>query len=151
MTALASRSPKSSPAERARRALLAALLAAAFATSPAWGAPEADPAPGKEAIPFKRDADALDAATLLRTALALGVAIAIALGGLYAFRRFLPSSLGRAPGGQSRINVLEIRRVTPRLTLLLVEIDGQRIFLAQSGDRVRPVVLRSGEGRDAAI
>ena len=104
--------------------------------------------PEKETIPFKRDADSFELGLLLRTALALGVVIAVGFAGIYALKRFLPPSLGRAAGGQGRINVLEIRHVTPRLTLFLLEIDGQRVFLAQSGDRVRPLRLSDARGSE---
>lgn len=97
-------------------------------------------APAKEPIPFRRDAD-VDSGTALRVALALGLVIALGVGGVYALKRFLPGSLGGAAGAPGRIRVLEVRRVTPKLTLLLVEIDGQKIALAQSGDRVRPLSL----------
>jgi len=95
--------------------------------------------PAKEPIPFKRDAEALDSGLALRVALALGVVIALGIGGVYALKRFLPGSLGGVAGASGRIKVLEVRRVTPRLTLFLVEIDGRTIALAQSGDRVRPL------------
>jgi len=95
--------------------------------------------PAKEPIPFKRDAEALDSGLALRVALALGVVTALGIGGVYALKRFLPGSLGGAAGASGRIKVLEVRRVTPRLTLFLVEIDGRTIALAQSGDRVRPL------------
>ena len=122
------------------------VLAAGLACGPA-AAQQKEAAPAREALPFKRDADAFDAGMLLRTAAALGLVIAIGFAGVYALKRFVPSSLGRASGGPGRINVLEIRRVTPRLTLLLVEVDGEKVFLAQSGDRVRTLRL---PGRETA-
>ena len=94
--------------------------------------------PAKEPIPFRRNAEALDSGLALRVALALGVVIALGIGGVYALKRYLPGSLG---GTQGRIKLLEVRRVSPRLTLFLVEIDGQTIALAQSGDRVRPLTV----------
>jgi flagellar biogenesis protein FliO len=100
-------------------------------------------ATAKEPIPFRRDAEALDSGLALRVALALGLVIVLGIGGVYALKRFLPGSLGGTAGTGGRINVLEIRRVTPRLTLFLVEIDGQKIALAQSGDRVRTLTLGS--------
>jgi flagellar biogenesis protein FliO len=129
--------------------VLFAVAVTGVATSPAFAQ-----SPEKEPIPFKRDAEPFEPASLVRIGLVLGLVIALAAGGLYALRRYLPSSLGRAATGASRINVIEIRRITPRLTLLLIEIDGQRIFLAQSGDRVRPLPLgpagaASHGGRDA--
>ena len=141
VTALAYRFPRSLRAEILRRAIPAAVLAAGLIAAPGLAPAKDEPVPAKEAIPFKRDADALETGTLLRTALALGAVIAVGFVGIYALKRFLPASLGRSTGGPGRINVLEIRRVTPRLTLFLVEIDGQKVFLAQSGDRVRPLRL----------
>jgi flagellar biogenesis protein FliO len=128
-------------AEILRRVILAAVLAAGLIAAPGLAPAKDEPVPAKEPIPFKRDADAFETGTLLRTALALGAVIAVGFAGIYALKRFLPASLGRSTGGPGRINVLEIRRVTPRLTLFLVEIDGQKVFLAQSGDRVRPLRL----------
>jgi flagellar biogenesis protein FliO len=133
---LACRSPKSS---RGRRALAAVVFAAALA--PAGFAAAQQPS-AKEPIPFRREAD-VDSGTALRVALALGLVIALGVGGVYALKRFLPGSLGGAAGTTTgRINVLEVRRVTPRLTLYLVEIDGEKFALVQSGDRVRPLTLR---------
>ena len=97
--------------------------------------------PAKEPIPFRRNAEALDSGLALRVALALGVVIALGIGGVYALKRYLPGSLGGTAGPQGRIKLLEVRRVSPRLTLFLVEIDGQTIALAQSGDRVRPLTV----------
>jgi len=131
VTALASRSAKSS---RARRALLSVFIAGSLLVHGGFAAAQA-----KEPIPFKRDAEALDLGLALRVALALGLVIALGIGGVYALKRFLPGSLGGAAGASGRIKVLEVRRVTPRLTLFLVEIDGRTIALAQSGDRVRPL------------
>lgn len=99
-------------------------------------------APAKEPIPFRRDAEAVDSGLALRVALALGLVIALGIGGVYALKRFMPASLGGASGAAGRINVLEVRRITPRLTLFLVEIDGEKFALVQSGDRVRPITLR---------
>jgi flagellar biogenesis protein FliO len=134
--------PKSSRAERLRRALPVALAGAAAAASIAFAAAPEGAAPAKEPIPFKREADALEPGRVLSTALALGLVIAVGIGGIYALKRFLPGSLGGVAGAPGRIKVLEVRRVTPKLTLLLLEIDGQKIALAQSGDRVRPLELK---------
>lgn len=132
---MACRSAKSS---RAKRALLAFVTGALFLSA---GFAAEQSAPAKEPIPFRRDAEAVDSGLALRVALALGLVIALGIGGVYALKRFMPASLGGAGGAAGRINVLEVRRVTPRLTLFLVEIDGQKIALAQSGDRVRALPL----------
>ena len=136
--------PKSSPAEGLRKAVLALALAAAAWSPPPAALAQATVPADKQAIPFRREADPVDFAMLLRVALALGLVIAVGVGGIYALKRFLPGSLGRAGTGPGRINVLEIRRLTPRLTLFLVEVDGHKLFLAQSGDRVRPLRLDAG-------
>lgn len=148
MTALAYKFPKSFRAEPVRRAILAIVLAGSASALPGLALSQEASRPEKEPIPFKRDADSFEVGLLLRTVLALGVVIAVGFAGIYALKRFLPPSLGRAAGGQGRINVLEIRHVTPRLTLFLVEIDGQRVFLAQSGDRVRPLRLSDARGSE---
>lgn len=112
-----------------------ALLAASLCAGGALGA--ADAANGRQsAIPFKRAEEPLSAGTLMRVGLGLGVAIAVGVGALYLVRRYLPRSLGQSVGGERRIRLLEARRLTPKLTLLLVEVDGRPVLLSQSSERV---------------
>ena len=132
---------------RAIAPLVGALLAGSIALA-ALAAPEGTTP--REPIAFKRDAGPLDAELVLRTALALGAVIVIGIAGIYALKRWLPGSLGSVGSAAGRINVIEVRRVTPRLTLLLLEIEGERIFLAQSGDRVQPLALHPASRGDAA-
>jgi hypothetical protein len=57
---------------------------------------------GTYPVPARRRA--LDSGLALRVALALGLVIALGIGGVYALKRFLPGSLGGAAGasGASR-------------------------------------------------
>jgi hypothetical protein len=51
-------------------------------------------------------------------------------------KRYLPGIRGYSTDGKSRIQLLESRRMTPKLTLFVIEYEGRRLLLAQSGDRV---------------
>jgi flagellar biogenesis protein FliO len=113
----------------------------------------ADGAQGKEStIPFKRTEEVASATSIWRVVLSFGVVVAVGLGAAYAVRRYVPASVGRVIGSAGRIVVLEIRRVTPKLTIYLIQVDGEKFLLTQSGDRISaqrmslPVPsVRSGE------
>ena len=92
--------------------------------------------PKDGAIPFKRGDEVASAGSLLRVALSLGVVIVAGVGVLYLLKRYVPASVGRMAGGERRIDILEIRRVTSKLTLFLIKIDDETLLLTQSGDRV---------------
>lgn len=102
----------------------------------------ADNGSSKEsAIPFKRTEEDASTSSLWRVVLSFGAVVALGVGAAYVIRRYIPASVGRAIGGTARIEVLEVRRVTPKLTLFLVHADGERILLTQSGDRITSLQL----------
>ena len=51
-------------------------------------------------------------------------------------KRYLPGLRGFSADGGSKIQLLESRRVTPKLTLFVLEFEGRRLLLAQSGERL---------------
>jgi len=51
-------------------------------------------------------------------------------------KRYLPGLRGYSLDGQSRIKLLESRRITPKLTLFVLEFEGRRLLLAQAGERL---------------
>ena len=72
--------------------------------------------------------------------LGLGVVLAMGVGAIFLLRRYLPGVDVAGKGLAKRhIELLEVRRITPRLSVFLIEVDGQRHLLAQSGDQVTPV------------
>lgn len=93
-------------------------------------------------IPFRATEEATTGISIWRLALGFGTAVAVGAGALFLLKRFVPSSVGRIGGKGGHIDVLEIRRVTSRLTLFLVRVDGETVLLTQSGDRVVQLRLR---------
>lgn len=61
-------------------------------------------------------------------------------------KRYLPGVRGYSLDGKSRIQLLESRRITPKLTLFLLEYEGRQLLLAQSGERI--VELGAARGTD---
>lgn len=96
-----------------------------------------EPAAGRvdQKIPFKQSEDST-ASLVLRIAGGLVVTVLIGIGVLYAIKRFLPIVYRPTSSGHARIQVLEIRPLTPKTTLFLVELENTRLLLAQSGDGI---------------
>lgn len=107
----------------------------AVASNPA-SAPALALRPDPARIAYKDDNGPGFGALLLRAAGGLALMTALAFGAAYVAKRYLPGVRGYSKDGQSRIQLLESRRLTPRLTLFVVEYEGKRLLLAQSGDRV---------------
>lgn len=135
-----------------RRLVLAWLLgisltptfAAAAADTPPQGGPE------RTAIPFK-SADGPSGTALAGRVLAgFVVVLIVGIGGVYLLKRYAPGVYSYRAGGGQRIQIVEIRRVTPRLTLFLVQVDGDEMLLAQSGDRLNSVWQRSARTGQAS-
>jgi len=114
--------------------ILCAALSFTFADIGSSAAESNSPKDGT--IPFKRGEEVASAGSLLRVVLSLGFVVVAGVGVLYLLKRYVPASLGRMAGSEGRIEILETRRVTPRLTLFLIKIDGETVLLTQSGDRV---------------
>ena len=125
------------PDRRFRSVLVAVLLLwSAGASQPATAADPIPPPPrSAQAIPFK-SAETVGASTVLRTVAGLGLVLVIGTAAVYLLRRYLPAVHGYKSGASQKINVLEIRRLTPRTTLFLIECEGRHLLLAQSGDRI---------------
>ena len=63
-------------------------------------------------------------------------------------KRYLPGLRGYSSDGQSRVQLLETRRITPKLTLFVLEFEGRRLLLAQSGERVVEVGTQRDRTKD---
>jgi hypothetical protein len=89
-------------------------------------------------IPYKQDntGSGLGGGLLLRVAGGLLLMTTLAFAAAVLAKRYLPGIRGYSSDGKSRIQLLESRRVTPKLTLFVIEYEGRRLLLAQSGDRV---------------
>lgn len=93
-------------------------------------------------IPFKKEGE-VSPSQLFRIAGAFLFVIALAVGGIYVLRKYLPGVEGRRNGEGKRVRLLEVRRLTPKTLLFLVEVDGKTLLLSQYGERLS--VVYSGE------
>lgn len=105
-------------------------------SGPASAADPVPPSPRNvQAIPFK-NVETVGTSTVLRTVAGLGVVLIVGIAAVYLLRRYFPAAHGYKSGASRKIDVLEIRRLAPRVTLFLIECEGRRLLLAQSGDRI---------------
>jgi hypothetical protein len=95
------------------------------------------PTAGSGRIAYKQDNSGGGVGALfLRVAGGIALMTALAFAAAVVAKRYLPGIRGYSSDGKSRIQLLESRRVTPKLTLFVIEYEGRRVLLAQSGDRV---------------
>jgi len=88
-----------------------------------------------EVIPYKTD-DISIVGVILRTVFVLAFLIGMAIAGLWLVRKYVPTlGLDRFSQSSQRIKVLEVKRLTPRTVLFLVEVDGRTVLLGQ-GDQI---------------
>lgn len=103
-------------------------------------APAANPVVAERPIPFKSSDETDTGALVFRVVLVLGLVLAIGVVALLVLRKYIPmTSALKAPGVAREIELVELRRLSPRLTLYLIEVHGTRYLLAQSGDRLVPL------------
>ncbi|MGD8911375.1 MAG: hypothetical protein PVJ68_01355 [Candidatus Thiodiazotropha sp.] len=85
-------------------------------------------------LPLRQDG-VIPQGTLMRVFIAIIIGLALAIAVAYLMKRYL---FARNPHGTSehRIQLLEVKRLSPRLMLFRVSVHGKTFVLAQSGDRV---------------
>jgi hypothetical protein len=92
---------------------------------------------GSARIAYKQDNNGAGLGGLfLRLAGSLLLMAALAFAVIVLAKRYLPGIRGFSADGKSHVQLLESKRVTPKLTLFVIEYEGRRLLLAQSGDRV---------------
>ena len=104
----------------------------------------APPRPQLQRIPYKEERGPGLGSLLVRAAGGLVLIAGLTFGVALLAKRYLPGVRGFSRDGTTRIQLLESRRITPKLTLLVIEFEGERLLLAQSGDRVLPLATRPG-------
>lgn len=60
----------------------------------------------------------------------------LGIGAIYALKKYAPLGFQREGDQNRRVKLVETLRVTPKTTLVLIELDGRPILFAQSADRV---------------
>jgi hypothetical protein len=92
-----------------------------------------------DGIPYRKSEEGADAGTLLRVVSGLGAVLLVGAGAIYLMKKYLPGAYGVGAAGAHKIRLVEVRRLTPRLTLFAVEYQGRQLLLAHSGDQVTTV------------
>jgi len=85
-------------------------------------------------IQFKPEATSIEADEG-KVLITMAVLIVLAAAILYWLKKKYPS-LSIASGTGSKLKVIETRPISPRLTLYLIDVKGEEILLAHSGDSV---------------
>lgn len=121
-----------------KQLVLALLMAGPLVLWPAWAAAAPQPtfepsAASPQKIPFKTEG-ALSARDIFRVIGGLVVAVGVAFAAAFLLKRYGALSYQSGPG--NRIKVIEVRRLLPKTTVLLIEADGTRLLLGQQGDRL---------------
>ena len=107
---------------------------------------------GDHAIPYKRTGEVETGTSVVRVVSGLILVIAVGFGVILAIRRYIPASYGASAASASRhIDLLETRRLTPRLTLYLLDVDGQKLLLAHSSEALTLQHLQPGEKDDRSV
>jgi flagellar biogenesis protein FliO len=101
--------------------------------------------PEPRRIAYKEDNSVGVGALALRLSGGLVLMTALAFGAAVLAKRYLPGIRGYSLDGKSRIQLLESRRITPKLTLFVLEFEGRRLLLAQSGERIVELGAPRGE------
>lgn len=146
-------SPKSYRVNRWRAKIVrvtVALALVALCTAVASAASESGPNSAEQRIPFKKSDEGIGG-VLMRVAGSLILVTLIGAGAVYLFKRYFPSLYHPTFAGASRIKVIEIRRLTPKTTLFLIEIDGVHLLLGQHDDRLTTLYRRSNDAHDDDI
>jgi hypothetical protein len=122
-----------------------ALAPGAFGQDAAQAPPAATLRSGTQRIAYKEDSAVSVGSLVLRLGGGLVLMATLAFTAAVLAKRYLPGIRGYSLDGQSRIQLLESRRITPKLTLFVLEFEGRRLLLAQSGERIVELDARRGE------
>src|SRR4029077_7248607 len=86
-------------------------------------------------IPFKKRDDSMGG-VVARVVGGLVIVVIVGVGAVFLLKRYFPSFYHPTSAGAARIKLLEVRRLTPKTTLFLVEVEGRQLLLGQSADRI---------------
>jgi hypothetical protein len=105
-------------------------------------------AAGPAAPVFKHD-EVSFGSLLWRALWGLALIAVVTVGAALFAKRFVPGIRGYTADGKRRIQLIESRRVSQRLTLHLVAYEDREILLAQSGDQLLELDARPAKAANA--
>jgi hypothetical protein len=95
-------------------------------------------------LPFKQD-DVYSYGFLGRIILVTLVCLAVAVAVLWVLRRFLNRNVVGPGGTADSIQLRSYRRISPKLTVYVLEIEQQRVAIVQSGEAMVHIPLERSD------
>ena len=127
-------------------AVLVGQLATALPVSAQEAEPEAAPV-AEESMPFRED-EIFASQFLLRVLLVTVLGVAIAVAAAWALRRYFHRVLPTS-GSDAEVRLVSFRKLTPRMSVFVIEVDRYRFAVVESGDSLVQVPLpNQGETDD---
>lgn len=94
-----------------------------------------------ESIPFRKAEHSAGYTLPLRVLVGLTIVLAVGFIAVVVLKKYFPAVYGYGASDARKIQLLEVRRLTPRTTLFAVQFEGRLLLLAQSGDRISRICL----------
>lgn len=94
----------------------------------------------KQEIPYKHD-EQVTSSLVMRVALSFILVISMAAGAIYLLKRYVPDWRVIGADKARRIAVIEVKRLSPKTSLFLVDVDGKTLLLAQSNDQLSTLAV----------
>jgi flagellar biogenesis protein FliO len=95
-------------------------------------------------IPFKQD-DAYSYGFLGRVMLVTLICLGLAVGVAWVLRRTMFRGSANLTGTGESVQLRDHKRLTPKISVYVLEIDRQRVAIVQSGDALLHIPLRSSD------
>lgn len=86
-------------------------------------------------IPFKQD-NGLSGSDVVKFLFAFLFVVVIAFAAIFVLKKYFYGTLPLPKTETKNINLIEAKRLSPKLMLFLVDVQGERILLAQCGDNL---------------
>ena len=94
-----------------------------------------------ESIPFRKAEHSAGYTLPLRVLAGLAIVLAVGFIAVVVLKKYFPAVYGYGANDARKIQLLEVRRLTPRTTLFAVQFEGRLLLLAQSGDRISRICV----------
>ena len=86
-------------------------------------------------IPYKKD-EGYSGANIVQFLFAFIIVVLIAAVAIFVLRRYYYGKIPLPKGDAKNINLIETKRISPKLMVFLLDVQGEKVLLAQSGDSI---------------
>ena len=100
-----------------------------------------------ESIPYRQD-QVIPPAAVSRIVVALLIALVVGVIGILFLKKYIFQQHTTGVDGK-KIQVLETRRLSPKLVMFLLQVDQHRVLLAQHGDSIVTLELGKNENKSS--